>query len=74
MADGRAEEAETVYREDLERNRNNGWGLIGLQQALRAQAKNNEAQALETKIQAAWSNADTRPNSSCYCEPGIAMK
>jgi tetratricopeptide (TPR) repeat protein len=74
MADGRAEEAETVYREDLVRNRNNGWGLIGLQKSLRAQGKNKEAASLDSKIKTAWAKADTIPASSCYCEPGIAMK
>jgi tetratricopeptide (TPR) repeat protein len=74
MADGRAQEAETVYREDLERNRNNGWGLIGLQKSLRSQGKNAEAQALDSKIKSAWDKADTIPTSSCYCEPGLAMK
>src|SRR5262249_890998 len=34
---GRAREAEEVYREDLERNPNNGWSLFGLAQSLRAQ-------------------------------------
>ena len=70
MADGRAEEAETVYREDLVRNRNNGWGLVGLQNSLRAQGKYKEAQSLDAKISAAWAKADVRPTSSCYCEPG----
>ena len=73
MADGQAEEAEAVYREDLVRNRNNGWALIGLQKALREQGKNEEANALDSKIKAAWSKADTIPNSSCYCEPGVAL-
>ena len=35
---GRAEEAETVYWEDLRRNRENGWALFGLAQALRPRA------------------------------------
>ncbi|MDA1068429.1 MAG: hypothetical protein O3C43_18240 [Verrucomicrobia bacterium] len=74
MADGRAAEAEMVYHEDLERNRNNGWGLIGLQKSLRAQGKHTEANALDSKIKSAWSRADTIPTSSCYCEPGVAMK
>ena len=34
---GRAPEAETVYWDDLRRNRENGWALFGLLQALRAQ-------------------------------------
>ncbi|XAL98178.1 hypothetical protein OT109_11275 [Phycisphaeraceae bacterium D3-23] len=70
MADGKYEEAEQVYREDLQRNRNNGWGLLGLQQSLLAQGKNEEAAALEGRVETAWADADERPTSSCYCEPG----
>lgn len=73
MADGKAKEAESVYREDLERNRNNGWGLIGLQQALRVQGKNGEARSLDPQIKTAWAEADIRPTSSCYCEPGHTL-
>lgn len=72
MADGRAEEAEAVYREDLARNRNNGWGLIGLQQALRSQGKFAEARTLDARIADTWAKADTHPTTSCYCEPGVA--
>jgi tetratricopeptide (TPR) repeat protein len=39
----RPAEAETVYWEDLKRNRENGWALFGLMQALKAQGKNEEA-------------------------------
>lgn len=70
MGDGRAAEAEQVYRDDLERNRDNGWALIGLQAALNAQGKTREAEALDPRIQAAWAHADVKPTSSCYCEPG----
>lgn len=72
MADGRTAEAELVYREDLKRNRDNGWGLIGLQQALHAQSKDIEAAALEPAITRAWIKADVKPITSCFCEPGSA--
>ena len=72
MADGRYAEAEAVYREDLARNRNNGWGLLGLQQSLLAQGKSEEAASMTTRVDAAWADADERPSSSCYCEPGVA--
>lgn len=72
MADERYAEAAEVYREDLERNRNNGWALIGLRQALLAQGDTDEAAALEPVLQAAWADADVTPHSSCYCEPGTA--
>lgn len=74
MGDGRAAEAEKVYREDLKRNRNNGWALIGLQASLNAQGKTAEAMLLDVPIQAALADADVKPTSSCYCEPGKVSK
>ena len=70
MADQKYEEAEAVYRDDLARNRDNGWGLLGLQLALAAQGKTGDAAALTEKLDRAWAKADVRPMSSCYCEPG----
>lgn len=72
IADGRAREAEAVYREDLKRNRENGWGLVGLQQSLRYQGRLRDALALSDRIKASWTKADVSPKSSCYCEPGDA--
>ena len=40
---GRPAEAEVVYWEDLKRNRDNGWALFGLHQALVAQGKKDDA-------------------------------
>lgn len=70
MSDGRYEEAEAVYRRDLQKNRGNGWALLGLQKSLEAQGRTREAQELTTKIDVAWARADTQPTSSCMCEPG----
>ncbi len=70
MSAERYAEAEQVYREDLERNRNNGWGLLGLKQSLMAQGRMDEAFALEPAVAEAWEKADVMPTSSCYCEPG----
>ena len=70
MSAERYVEAEQVYREDLERNRNNGWGLLGLKQSLMAQGRMDEAFALEPAVAEAWEKADVMPTSSCYCEPG----
>jgi len=55
---GRPAEAETVYWEDLRRNRENGWALFGLLQALRAQNKAEDAALIEARFKAAWSRAD----------------
>ena len=69
MSDGRYSEAEAVYREDLERNRDNGWALTGLKLALEAQQRGLEAEELAPRLTLAFNSADTRPTSSCYCEP-----
>ncbi len=69
MGDGRYAEAEAVYRADLKQNRNNGWSLLGLQLALEAQGKNEEADQLAPAVKAAWAEADVKPSSSCYCQP-----
>lgn len=59
---GRPGEAESVYREDLRLNPENGWALQGLVQSLRAQ--NRDAGQEETRFRAAWVRADvTLPGS-----------
>jgi tetratricopeptide (TPR) repeat protein len=73
MAVNRPEEAEQVYRDDLKANPNNGWALLGLEQALRAQGKVEAAKDFATARQQTWSRADVKPTSSCYCEPGRGM-
>jgi len=55
---GRASEAETVYWEDLKRNRHNGWALTGLVQALRAQHKDAQAAVVEARRVKALARAD----------------
>ena len=55
---GRAREAETVYWEDLKRNPDNGWALIGLMQALRAQDKEDVAALIQQRFEKAWARAD----------------
>lgn len=67
LAADRAEEAEQVYREDLADWTENGWALLGLEQALRKQGRTAEADALAPRVQAAWARADVEPPASCYC-------
>ena len=57
---GHPSEAETVYWEDLRRNRNNGWALFGLMQALQAQNKNEQAALIEARFKKAWEHADVK--------------
>ncbi|MCK7553753.1 tetratricopeptide repeat protein [Chitinophaga sedimenti] len=51
-------EAEAVYREDLRTWRKNGWALIGLQQALSKQNKEEEARQTLVLFKEAWKYAD----------------
>ncbi len=63
---GRPAEAETVYWEDLKRNRENGWSLFGLMQALKAQGKNDDAALIEARFKKAWAKADVTLTSSRF--------
>jgi tetratricopeptide (TPR) repeat protein len=63
---GRPREAETVYWDDLERNRENGWALYGLAKALRAQGKDDRAEAVEARFEKAWGRADVTLTASRF--------
>ncbi|MDE2366802.1 MAG: hypothetical protein KGM95_07710, partial [Betaproteobacteria bacterium] len=63
---GRPAEAEAVYWEDLRRNRNNGWALFGLLQALRAQKKDAQAALVEARFNKAWARADVELGASRF--------
>ena len=65
---GRAPEAETVYWEDLKRNRENPWSLFGLTQALKAEGKNDDAALIEARFKKAWARADTTITSSRFAQ------
>ena len=62
----RPAEAETVYWEDLKRNRENGWSLFGLMQALKAQGKNDDAALVEARFKKAWAKADVTVSDSRF--------
>jgi hypothetical protein len=55
-----------VYWEDLRRNRNNGWALYGLMQALRAQKKDDQAALIEARFNKAWARADVELEASRF--------
>tara|TARA_R110002072_G_scaffold42064_8_gene117710 strand:+ start:7106 stop:8785 length:1680 start_codon:yes stop_codon:yes gene_type:complete len=69
MSDGQYAEAERLYREDLAQNRENGWALTGLRNALLEQGKTKEAKAIEPRLAVAFSKCDVEVSSSCFCEP-----
>ena len=66
LAAGRPAEAEAVYREDLERNPENGWSLFGLAQALHARKADAEAAEIDTRYRKAWERADVTLTASRF--------
>jgi tetratricopeptide (TPR) repeat protein len=63
---GRIAAAETAYREDLERNPENGWSLYGLAQCLRAGKKPDQAAEVEARFKKAWGRADVTLSASRF--------
>jgi tetratricopeptide (TPR) repeat protein len=66
LAAGRAAEAEAVYREELQRNPENGWSLLGLAQSLKAQGKTGPAAEVDQRFRKAWSKADFELTTSSF--------
>lgn len=59
---GKPAEAEKAFREDLKELPENGWGLFGLAESLRAQGKSDEAKETEKRFKKAWKHADVKPD------------
>ncbi len=57
-------DAERVYRDDLQRHPHNGWALLGLELALKAQSK--PSRAIEQERRASWLRADTPIRASRF--------
>ena len=58
LDNGQPDEAEAVYRKDLEWNQQNGWTTFGLFQAVEAQGRTQEAIILKRQFESLWRNAD----------------
>lgn len=63
---GKADEAEKVYRRDLQINSENGWSLLGLAKSLRAQGKNELANDWENRFRKVWARSDIQLRSSRF--------
>lgn len=63
---GDAAGAEATFREDLKRHPGNGWSLFGLEQSLRAQDKNDEADQVQKNFDKAWSRADVKLTAAVF--------
>ncbi len=61
---GRFEDAERVYRTDLQRHPHNGWSLVGLQAALKGQGK--PTRVVDDDLRASWARSDTPIRSSRF--------
>jgi tetratricopeptide (TPR) repeat protein len=68
---GRYQDAEMVYRNDLARYPGNGWSLFGLARSLKLQGKEAEAAEADRQFKQAWSDADVKLDSTCFCQPGV---
>ena len=70
LEQGRIEEAETVYREDLRLHPGNGWALQGIAECLRRSHRDREAEEVKAAYRTAWARSDIDIRSSCYCRTG----
>ena len=66
LAAGYPREAEVVYWEDLRKNPSNGYGLLGLSQALAAQGNEADANRAANQFKSAWAEADVELSSSRF--------
>ncbi|MEO0478192.1 MAG: hypothetical protein AAF196_01800 [Planctomycetota bacterium] len=72
LEQGRLELAVLAYREDLERNVENGWALHGLAECLTKLGQTEEAEDVSQRFALAWQHADTDlSNGSCFCRQAI---
>jgi tetratricopeptide (TPR) repeat protein len=54
LMEGKAAEAEKIFRDDLDRNPRNPRSLLGLREALKAQHREYDAQFVDRQFKAAW--------------------
>ena len=71
LEQGRVDEAEVVYREDLRRHPDNGWALTGLAECLERGGRAEEAAKARERFTTAWVRADTPVAVSCFCRRDV---
>ena len=64
IEDGKYEDAEIVYLEDLDYYRANGWSLIGLHQSLVGQGEMERAKEVKLQFDKAWRKSDIEISAS----------
>jgi tetratricopeptide (TPR) repeat protein len=71
LEQGHTDEAEQVYRADLEQHPGNGWALHGLAECLRRNGQASEAAAVDERFRSAWTRSDIKLQASCFCARGM---
>jgi hypothetical protein len=71
LEQGELEEAEAVYRDDLQRHPENGWALHGLAECLKRSGRGPESRQVLTRFDKSWARADIQLKSSCFCRRGV---
>jgi tetratricopeptide (TPR) repeat protein len=66
LQSGDAARAEQVFRADLKRWPRNAWSLFGLEQALQAQGKTEQARDVRRQFSATWQHADVQPEMNWF--------
>ncbi len=64
LMEGKSQDAEKVYRKDLEIYPRNGWSMFGLVQALEAQGKPEEADEVQKQFDEVWQMSDIKLTAS----------
>ena len=60
-------EAQNVFEENLVKNPNDGWAVMGLSKAYKGQKKDPLSQEALTKFKKLWKDADIEITTSCMC-------
>ncbi len=68
LEQGRLDESEAEYREDLRRRPKNPWSLAGLADCLERQGKADEAREVRGQLAEASRRADVDIDRSCFCK------
>ncbi|MEX1024623.1 MAG: hypothetical protein WD226_06050 [Planctomycetota bacterium] len=67
---GRPDEAAVVFHADLAKHPDNGWALLGLEQAERQLGNAAVADDHRARRAAVWQRAEIEPEAACYCATG----
>ena len=70
---GRYEEAEAVFEEDLRLHPGNGWALKGLSTCYHMTGRHELAMMTDKEFEKAWIRSDIELKAACFCSKGHVM-